>query len=162
MRLIRISVTAVVVVVGLACVIVLLVASRLPQHHTAYRSIHLNRKAADAYASVRDFASSATWRTDVKRVEMLGVVDGHLRFKEDGPNGLVTYELVEDVPERKIVTRIADTNLGYSGTWTYLFEPTAGGSTVRITEDGDVPNLFFRFMSRFVFGHTATIDAYLK
>ena len=31
-----------------------------------------------------------------------------------------------------------------------------------ITEDGEVYNLIFRFMSRFVFGHTATMDAFLK
>jgi len=35
-------------------------------------------------------------------------------------------------------------------------------TTVRITEDGDVYNLFFRFVSRFVIGHTRTIDAYLR
>ena len=86
----------------------------------------------------------------------------HLRFKEGGSNGVVTYELVEDVPEGKIVTRIADTNLGYSGTWSYVFEPAAGGTTLHITEDGEVPNLLFRLMSRYVFGYTATIDTYLK
>ena len=30
-----------------------------------------------------------------------------------------------------------------------------------ITENGTVTNLFFRFMSRFVFGYTATIETYL-
>jgi hypothetical protein len=33
---------------------------------------------------------------------------------------------------------------------------------VRITEDGEVYNPIFRFMSRFVFGHTHTMDAYLR
>jgi hypothetical protein len=32
---------------------------------------------------------------------------------------------------------------------------------VTITEDGEVSNALFRFMSRYVFGHTATLDAYL-
>ena len=31
-----------------------------------------------------------------------------------------------------------------------------------ITENGEVYNPLFRFMSRFVFGHTATIDKYLE
>ena len=36
-----------------------------------------------------------------------------------------------------------------------------GGTQVKITEEGDVSNVLFRFMSRYVFGHTATIDSYL-
>jgi hypothetical protein len=31
-----------------------------------------------------------------------------------------------------------------------------------ITENGEVYNPIFRFVSRFIMGHTATLDAYLK
>ncbi len=34
-------------------------------------------------------------------------------------------------------------------------------SSVTITERGSVYNPIFRFMSRFIFGHTATVEAYL-
>ena len=74
--------------------------------------------------------------------------------------GRVTYEMMEDIPNQRIVTRIVDTNLGYSGGWTYNFKHDGDGTLVSITEDADVTNVFFRFMSRFVFGHTATIDKY--
>ena len=37
-----------------------------------------------------------------------------------------------------------------------------GGSDLTITEDGEVHNVIFRFMSRFVFGHTATMDTFLN
>lgn len=43
-----------------------------------------------------------------------------------------------------------------------MLEPENGKTLVRITEDGEVYNPFFRFMSRFVLGQTATLDAYLK
>jgi hypothetical protein len=36
-----------------------------------------------------------------------------------------------------------------------------GFTAVRITENGEVGNPVFRFMARFVFGYTATIDTYL-
>ena len=36
-----------------------------------------------------------------------------------------------------------------------------GGTRVTIREDGEVSNVLFRFMSRYVFGHTATMDSYL-
>ena len=42
-----------------------------------------------------------------------------------------------------------------------MFAPENGGARVTITEDGEVSNAIFRFMSRYVFGHTATLDAYL-
>ena len=31
-----------------------------------------------------------------------------------------------------------------------------------IREDGEVSNVIFRFMSRYIFGQTATIDSYLQ
>ena len=63
------------------------------------------------------------------------------------------------MPGEKLVTRIVDRDRGYFGSWTYEFSPAVNGTLVRITEHGEVPNVVFRFMSRFVFGHTATIEA---
>jgi hypothetical protein len=60
------------------------------------------------------------------------------------------------------VTTIRDTDLGYSGQWTYMFTPENGGTRVTIREDGEVSNVIFRFMSRYVFGQTATMDGYLN
>ncbi len=36
------------------------------------------------------------------------------------------------------------------------------GLRERITEDGEVYNVIFRFMARFFFGYTATIEGYLR
>ena len=49
----------------------------------------------------------------------------------------------------------------FGGTWTYELTPVGRATLLRITERGEVYNPVFRVMSRFVFGHTATIDAYL-
>jgi hypothetical protein len=73
-------------------------------------------------------------------------------------DGDVNYEMVESTPPRRLVTRIADKNLPYGGSWTYEISPDASGSILRITENGEVYNPFFRFVSRFVMGHTATIE----
>jgi hypothetical protein len=62
---------------------------------------------------------------------------------------------------QQFVSRIADPNLPFGGTWTIDLKPEGAGTRVTITEHGEVYNPIFRFMSRFVFGHTATIDAYL-
>jgi hypothetical protein len=57
---------------------------------------------------------------------------------------------------------IADENAPFSGRWEIELAPVAGGTSVQITERGEVRNAFFRFVSRFIMGHTATINEYLK
>jgi len=134
-----------------------LIGSMLPKAHIASRSILLHRSPQDVYAVVRDFGSAPKWRADVKRIE----VESPVYFREVGKHGTVNYELVEDIPAQRMVTRIRDTDLGYSGQWTYSFTPENGGTRVTIREDGEVSNVLFRFMSRYVFGQTSTIDSYL-
>ena len=74
----------------------------------------------------------------------------------------ITYELLESVPPKSVNRRIATENLPYSGSWTYLLERSGAATIVRITEDGEVYNPVFRFVSRFVLGQTRTMDAYLQ
>jgi hypothetical protein len=141
--------------------IVALIGSRLPKTHVASRSILLRQSPQNVYAVVRDFASAPKWRSDVKQAEVEAPSGGPVHFREVGKNGTINYELVEDVPGQRMVTRIRDTDLGYSGQWTYLFTAENDGTRLTIREDGEVSNVLFRFMSRYIFGHTATIDSYL-
>jgi hypothetical protein len=83
-----------------------------------------------------------------------GLIAREKTFREDNVN----YQVTESAPPRRLVTRIADKNLPYGGSWTYDISPGASGCTLRITENGEVYNPLFRFVSRFVMGHTATID----
>ena len=153
------------IVVGLVVLlvgVVALVGSRLPVQHTATRSLVLRRPPQQVYATVRDFNAAPMWRSDLKSVEVQPQPNGKIHFRENGSQGTVNYELVDDVPGQRLVTRILDTDLGYSGKWTYTFTPEGNGTRVSITEDGEVTNVIFRFMSKYVFGHTATMDAYLN
>ena len=142
--------------------IVALIGSRLPKAHVVSRSIHLRQSPQEVYAVIRDFGSAPKWRADLKRIEVETPQGGPIYFREEGKHGTVNYELLEDVPAQRMVTRIRDTDLGYSGQWTYTFAPENGGTLVTIREDGEVSNVLFRFMSRFVFGQTSTIDSYLS
>ena len=151
----------IVALIVIAAATVLLIGSTLPANHTVSRSIILNRPAPEVYAVVRDFAASAEWRPGVKSVDVKTDENGVVRIREDGADGVINFELLEDVPGRRLVTRITDKDLGFGGSWTYDFVPQEGATLVTITENGEVTNIFFRFMSRYVFGHTATIDKYL-
>ena len=161
MKLLIFIVVGIVVGVLVLAGIMALIGSQLPKAHVASRSILLHRSPQDVYAVVRDFSSAPKWRSDVKRIDVEAQPGRPVYFREEGKNGTINYELVEDVPAQRMVTRIRDTDLGFSGQWTYAFAPENGGTRVTIREDGEVSNVLFRFMSRYVFGHTATIDGYL-
>lgn len=155
------------IVVGVLGVLVVLVGimaligSRLPKNHVASRSILLRKSPPDVYAVIRNFALMPKWRADVKQVDVEGSQGGPIYFREEGKHGTVNYELIEDVPDQRMVTRIRDTDLGYGGQWTYTLAAENGGTRVTITEDGEVSNVIFRFMSRYIFGQTSTMDSYL-
>jgi len=72
-----------------------------------------------------------------------------------------SYAIVAQQRPTQFVTAIAKKDLPYGGSWTFDLAPNAGGTTLTITENGEVYNPFFRFMSRYVFGYDSSIDAFL-
>lgn len=108
----------------------------LPVNHVASRRAKFKRPAAAVWAAI----------------------DRPKTFKEDG----VDYEVTRSEPPRLLETRIVAKNLPYGGAWTQEISSSGDGCELRITERGEVYNPIFRFMSRFVIGHTATIDRSLQ
>ena len=161
MKLTIIIVAGIIAALVLAIAVIALIGSLLPKDHSVTRSIVLQQKAEAVYAVVRDFESAPKWRPDVRDVKITTGENGCVRFREEGKHGAVNYELAEDVPAQRMVTRITDKDLGYAGKWTYVLASERSGTRVTITEDGEVSNVIFRFLSRYAFGHTATIDGYL-
>jgi polyketide cyclase/dehydrase/lipid transport protein len=161
MKLLIYIVVAVVAGIVLLVGIMALIGSQLPRTHVASRSLPLRKSPQEVYAVIRDFASTPKWREDVKQVDVEVAQGGQVYFREVAKHGTVNYELTKDVPGQRMVTRIRDTDLGYAGQWTYTLSTENGGTRVTIREDGEVSNIIFRFMSRYVFGQTSTIDAYL-
>jgi len=153
-----------VVVVALTALIVIVVVAGwcLPKSHVVSRSITLRQRPGTVFELISNFPASPSWRSDVKRVEMLPAENGRIRFCEAGNNGTITYEVVESQPAQRLVTQIADKSLPFGGTWIFELQPTADGCRLTITENGEVYNPVFRFVSRFVLGQTRTIDNYLS
>jgi hypothetical protein len=71
------------------------------------------------------------------------------------------FVIVEQAPPRRLVTRVADPELPYGGTWTFELEPEESGTRLTITERGQIHNPIFRVIARFVFGYAATMESYL-
>lgn len=151
------------VVAGLVALvlIVAVIGYMLPMKHSASSERTVSGSPDQVYALISTPADFPKWRSDVKTVEILPDVDGKPRFRENGTTGPILMEITEQVPGRRLVTRIADPELAFGGTWTFVLTPAPGGTTLRITEDGEIYNPLFRFMARFVFGYTATQERYL-
>jgi uncharacterized protein YndB with AHSA1/START domain len=129
------------IVVSLIAVggVVGLIGYFLPVGHTASRSAEFNKPPESVFALFSNLENYLSWW--------------------DGAT--VKSELVESVPPSKLVTRVVgETQFG--GTWTIEIVAAGTGSRVTITERGEVYNPIFRTLSRFVFGHTATMESCLK
>jgi uncharacterized protein YndB with AHSA1/START domain len=158
MKWIGIAVAVVVVLV----VVVLLVGWLLPEKHKASRQATFQVPPEAVWALITNIEAFPSWRGDVKTVRRLPDRDGRAVWVEETSAGRITLAVDRSEAPRLLVLRIADPALPFGGTWTYEILPAAGGSTLTITEDGEIYNLVFRVMARFVFGYDGTMVGYLK
>jgi polyketide cyclase/dehydrase/lipid transport protein len=148
---------AFIAVVALVAVVTV-IGFLLPKDHVATRSATYRRTPPEVYAVI---AGPPDWRPDVIRWEELPPENGHQRIREFGSRRSVTQEVLEDDPPRRRVTQIADKNLPFGGKWVYELAPVAEGTRLRITENGEIYNPVFRFVSRFFLGYSGSIEQYL-
>ena len=156
-------------IVGLGVGLVVLVAVvvgvglLLPEKHRASESARFRVSAEQLWEVITNFGAYPTWRTGVSSVERLPDMNGHPVWREtDSHNEGIPYETVESVPNKRLTRRIADPKLPFGGTWAFDLETTSVGVTLTITEDGEVYNPIFRFVSRFIIGHVKNIHGYLN
>jgi uncharacterized protein YndB with AHSA1/START domain len=156
----------VVMIVGLLVAVValvLIIGSALPEKHTVTREATYRATPEQLFTLIRNASDYPSWQKAVSKVELLPAIDGKPRMRETNSGQAITYELSDIVPNQGMTSRIADAKLPFGGSWTYEFAPgvTRDLTTLRITENGEVYNPVFRFVSKFVMGHSATIDKYL-
>jgi uncharacterized protein YndB with AHSA1/START domain len=108
-----------------------------------------------------DFAGQAVWRTDLKTVRRL---EGTAKetWIEVGGSGEMPLETTESDPPHRLVRTIADSQLAFGGKWTYELAPDASGTRLTITEDGEVYNPLFRFISHYIMNPAGTIETVMK
>lgn len=141
--------------------LVAIVGVLLPVSHAAARSIRLAQPPAAVFAAITDVKSMPGWRKGLESVELLEPRDGRRCYREVSSFGPMDLLVETEEPDRLLVQRIVTENSPFGGTWTYRLEPDGTGTRLCITENGEAYNVFFRALSRFVFGHTSTIDGYL-
>lgn len=147
--------------IALLVVVLVVVGYLLPVAHVASVEAQFARSPGEVFATIADVKRYPEWRPDVSRVELLADAP-RTRWKESGGNGEITFEVEDAAPPGRLQARIADRTLPFGGSWTYEVTPSGSGTLVRITEHGEVYNPVFRVLSRFVFGHTATMEQFLR
>ena len=150
---------------GIAAVLALvtLAGAMMPRTFVATRTATYAKSPAEVWAVITDFAATPTWRPGVKKAERGPDLGGkpvwNETFRNDMRLSLVTEEAVRPT---RLVRRIFGEGLPFTGRWIFVLSPAAGGTRIVLTEEGDVPNPFFRFVSQVVMGHDRHLDTYLK
>ena len=138
--------------------VIVLIGSILPKHHTATRRMLLKATPDQVFALI---SGPQDWRTDLKEHKFFEDGGRPMVRETDKHDQTITYEIVESSPPNLLKRRIVDKNLPFGGSWTWNIQPQADGCSITIVEDGEVYNPVFRFVSRFIMGHTRTTDNYL-
>lgn len=151
------TVIRILIALGVVILAVVIAGTLLPEKHEASVSRDFQSNRDEVWKVLSDFAHWPEWRTDLKEIRL-----GSNTFTEVSASGeAVEYRIEEFTTPERMVTRIITTGLPYGGAWTYELVATDTGCRLTITEEGEVYNPVFRFMSRFVFGHEATMQQYL-
>ena len=149
-----------VALIGIAIVIGLFT----PVKHVGIARATYARAPDEVWPLVTDLAKWPEWNGGT--MERLPDRDGRAVWAYTDANGRIASEIAEVTMsdgEGRMVTRIADEDLPFGGTWTWEIEPAEnGGSHVSITENGEIYNPFFRFMARWFFGYTGTMERFLE
>jgi hypothetical protein len=143
-------------------ILIALIGWLLPKAHTVTREARFHQPPEAVWRAITDIDAMPTWRQGLKSVKHLPDQNGLPAWVETLDSGTIPLATVVSQPPVKLVVRITDPKLPFGGTWTYEIMPIPTGSSLRIREDGEVYNPIFRFVSRFILGQSATIDAYLK
>lgn len=138
------------------------IGALLPREHVARAEATVPAAPAAVAALVRDVEGQPHWRSAVQAIEVIERRGGGaLRYVERSGHDSITFDFAEEQPDARFRSVIADPSLPFGGSWTIALAPAAGGTQVSIEERGEVRDPLYRFFSRFVFGHEATMKAYL-
>lgn len=113
---------------ALICVAAL-IGWMLPVGHVATRTITLRAAPETVFDLIRNVEGYPTWRPDVTQVDLLETGDAIVRFREHSGTGPLVMEMIEATRPTRIVSRIADPDQPFGGTWT--FEIAGAGNEAR-------------------------------
>lgn len=136
------------IALGIVAVLFLVVGIILPDHRHISESVETNRKMTIVYDTVNNLRRFKDWNPLVLRDPKIEL---RLSGPETGPGARLDYasregyigsgswEIVESVPNEKVVIKVEDPQRGRDKTMQFLLEPTGKNNrNVKITQTYDV------------------------
>ena len=143
--------------------ITIAVGLSLPRSHVASSTMRTRQPPEVVWEAITDFPRYPSWRKELKAIERLPDREGREVWREVYESGSpLTMETAESAAPRRLVRVIADEGGPFSGRWEFEIKAESSGSRLIITEHGEVPNPFFRFVSRFLIGHKHFLEKFQK
>ncbi|MBM9579394.1 SRPBCC family protein [Leptospira sp. 201903070] len=130
----------------------------LPIEHSSSLERSFAASPDRIYSLIHNFKEYPSWRPNLKKIE---VISSSSWKETDSHNEVMTYSFVQDRKNELVESKIMDEDKPFGGSWTFVLSSVPNGTRLKITENGKVFSPVFRFFSKFVFGHTATIRSYL-
>ncbi|AOP35435.1 polyketide cyclase [Leptospira tipperaryensis] len=135
------------------------IGASLPVEHSSSLEQVFPASTDRIYSLIHNFKEYPSWRPNLKKIETISSSS----WKEtDSHNEVMTYSFVQDRKNELVESKIMDEDKPFGGSWTFELSSVSEGSKLKITENGKVFSPVFRFFSKYVFGHTATIRTYLE
>ena len=148
-------------ILGVLILAVLVIGFLTPEEHRASRTLKTKQAPQAVWDAINDHANEPKWRDDVASVTSVGERNGKPVWQENYKDGnTLQLATTESKPPTRMVREIAEEG-PFSGRWEIDITPTPEGSNVKITEVGKVSNPIFRFISKYVLGHTSQMTTYL-
>jgi hypothetical protein len=150
----------VIVILGiLVCLvlIIVIIGYLLPVKHISSVQVSISASPAEIWTRLTDLKDYPAWRSDVKSVSVRSAVEW-VEVNDRG-DSLPLKIITRDIGQR-LVTQIEGRNLPFGGGWEFRLKNNGDSTTVTITENGEVYNPLFRFVSKFIMGHDATLKKY--
>ena len=137
---------------------ILLIGWLLPVKHTANRTLLINAEINQVWLKISDYSSMPQWRTELDKVtEISDRVLQELSKSGD----IIKFETIESVSQKRLVRKIVGEALLFGGSWTFELNTQGTKTHIKITENGEIYNIVFRFVAKFIMGYHHSMDTYL-
>lgn len=130
-----------------------------PEKHVVSVTQEVNLPLEKTWNLITEFEKFPKWRPDLKSVRAISSASW-IEVNEQGEQ--VKYEQIKKLEQERLVTQIASKGLPYSGKWIFTLEEKGNTTQLTIEEHGEVYNPIFRFISKFIIGHSSSINEYFE
>lgn len=144
-------------VIACLIIIVVIIGYSLPVKHVATVQMEVKAAPEAVWQRLINYKDYPLWRKDVKSVTPVSEAEW---IETDKHNNKLPLKITTATAPHRLVTQINSKGLPFGGSWEFTLQPGNNGTLITITEHGEVYNPVFRFISRYLMGHTSTIRKY--